>query len=242
MDQELEPGNQFGGEQPKIQPKTFGEKYAVPLSILAGMSIIAYSIYASFGLLKKQTSDNPSSGVKQDIKVDGLPMLGDQRAPVTVVEFADFQCPYCGKFFHEVLPKLKTEYIDKGKVKFYFNDMAILGQESIDAAEAAKCAGDQGKFWQYHDYLYNHQRGENQGTFSVKNLKKFAQDLGLDTTSFGSCMDSKKYEKAVTEETTRGIDAGVEGTPTNFINGIMVGGAVPYNKFSSRIEQALKGK
>lgn len=98
---------------------------------------------------------------------------------VTIIEYADFQCPFCGKFFKEIGETLIKDYVDAGKVRFVYRDFAFLGTESTRAAEAARCAGDQGKYWEYHDYLYNHQNGENQGNFSDLYLKSFAGELKL---------------------------------------------------------------
>ena len=92
---------------------------------------------------------------------EGAPRLGDAGAKVTIVEFADFQCPFCGRFQQTVYPQIKSDYIDTGKAAFIYQDFSFLGEESTVAAEAAKCAGDQGKFWEYHDYLFTHQKGEN---------------------------------------------------------------------------------
>ncbi|HEV7424691.1 MAG TPA: thioredoxin domain-containing protein [Candidatus Paceibacterota bacterium] len=105
-------------------------------------------------------------------------MMGSLQAKVTVVEYADFQCPFCGKLFQETEPTIMN-YVKDGKIDFVYRDFPFLGSESIRAAIAARCAADQGKFWEYHDYLYNHQSGENQGAFSDVNLKSFASVLKL---------------------------------------------------------------
>jgi len=106
-------------------------------------------------------------------------VLGNQNAPITIVLYVDFQCPFCGKFFKETEQTVLANYIKDGKVKLVSRDFAFLGDESLRAAEAARCAGDQGKFWEYHDYLFTHQNGENKGNFSNLNLKTFAKALGL---------------------------------------------------------------
>lgn len=106
-------------------------------------------------------------------------ILGNADAKVAVILYTDFQCPFCGKFFKETEETIIKSYIQQGKIKFVHRDFAFLGNESIKSAEAARCAADQGKFWEYHDYLYNHQNGENQGNFSNVNLKLFAQKIGL---------------------------------------------------------------
>ena len=120
--------------------------------------------------------------------------------------------------------------------------MAILGEESGWAAQASECASEQNKFWEYHDKLFNSQNGENQGAFSKDNLKKFAADLNLDTTSFNQCMDSSKYEMAVQEQTQSGQQLGVSSTPTFVINGVPVVGAQDFNAFQQIIEAQLKQK
>jgi protein-disulfide isomerase len=105
--------------------------------------------------------------------------LGSDSAPVTLILYTDFQCPFCGKFFAETEQIALAQYIKDGKIKFVSRDFAFLGPESIKAAEAARCAADQGQYWQYHDYLFSHQNGENKGNFSSLNLKTFAKTLGL---------------------------------------------------------------
>ncbi|MDP3785182.1 MAG: thioredoxin domain-containing protein [bacterium] len=107
-------------------------------------------------------------------------VLGNPSAKVAVIEYGDFQCPFCGKFFKTTEQQLKETYLKSGKTAFVWRDFAFLGEESFRAAEAARCAGEQGKFWEYHDYLFNNQRGENAGAFSDRSLKSFAATLGLD--------------------------------------------------------------
>ena len=105
--------------------------------------------------------------------------VGSASAPVTVVEYADYHCPYCERFFTDAFPDIKAKYIDTGKVKFYYQDFPFLAPDSTTAAEAAQCANDQGDFWQYHDYLFNHQGGEDSGDFALSDQQGFAQTLGL---------------------------------------------------------------
>ena len=106
-------------------------------------------------------------------------VTGNQNAPITIILYVDFQCPYCGKFFKETEQTALATYIKDGKIKLVNRDFAFLGDESLKAAEAARCAADQGKFWEYHDYLFSHQNGENKGNFSSLNLKTFAKELKL---------------------------------------------------------------
>ena len=136
-------------------------------------------------------------------------------------------------------PVLFQEYVDTGKVKFVYKHMAILGQESMWAAEASECAADQGKFWEYHDLLFSRQAGENQGAFSKDNLKAFAADMKLDTAAFNTCLDSGKYTQLVTDQTNLGRGLGVQSTPTFAVNGQPVVGAIPYENFKQTIDELL---
>ncbi|HXS14962.1 MAG TPA: DsbA family protein [Candidatus Saccharimonadales bacterium] len=181
-------------------------------------------------------------GAKVDMSMGNLPVLGNANAKVQVVEFADFQCPFCEQWFQTVWPQLKKDYVDTGKIAFAWRDYPFLGQESTDAANAARCANDQGKFWDYHDYLYTHQGQENSGAFSKANLEGFAATMGLDTTKFNNCMDSNQFAKDAATDLSDGQKAGVNGTPTVFINGVPVVGAQPYSAFQTAIDQALAGK
>ncbi len=215
-------------------------KFIIPGAIvLAGLIIAVAVIYSTVGF---KSSDKPSGTAA----VGALPafsssdfVLGDQNAPVTIIEYSDFQCPFCGKFFKETESMLREKYIKTGKVKFIYRSFAFLGQESLLAANAARCAGEQGKFWQYHDYLYSNQSGENQGAFSKDNLKSFATALGLDTEKFNACLDSEKYTDLIQKETKAGGEAGVQGTPANFINGTLYPGALPAATFTQIIDDEL---
>lgn len=181
-------------------------------------------------------------GTKVNVGVGHLPSLGNEQAKITIVEFADFQCPFCERLFKDAITNIKKDYIDKGKAKLYFRHYAFLGQESVFAAQASECANEQGKFWEFHDYLFNHQQGENQGAFSKENLKTFAADLDLNAQKFENCLDSDKYKESVEKDLSDGQQAGVSGTPATFINGIMVSGAQPYSNFKTVIDQELLGK
>ncbi len=176
-----------------------------------------------------------------DLKLpDTAPILGNKDAKVTVVEYADFQCPFCKKLYDTVYKQLKIDYVDTGKVKFSYQDYAFLGEESHFSAEAAKCAQDQGKFWEFHNYLYDNQGGENEGAFSQVNLKKFGKAIGLNATDFNTCVDSRIHKVDVETETQGGTQYGVQATPTVFVNGKRFEGAQSYATFKQAIEEALK--
>lgn len=139
-------------------------------------------------------------------------------------------------------PALFREYVDTGKVKFVYKHMAILGQESVWAAEASECAADQGKFWEYHDLVFDRQAGENQGAFNKDKLLAMAQELKLDMARFEPCLKNDQTQGRVQADTQEGQQVGVRGTPTFFVNGRAVVGAVPLQEFRPIIEQALNEK
>ena len=132
--------------------------------------------------------------------------------------------------------------METGKVRFGYFNFAFLGDESQWAAEAAECAGDQNAYWQYHDYLFSHQSGENQGTFSKVNLMKFASDMGLDTKTFNECLDTGKYTQFVKDQTNFARNLGVQSTPTFILNGRGIVGAQSYDYFKQLIDGFLANK
>ena len=159
--------------------------------------------------------DSPSPAALADGKT-----LGSRGAPVTVDLWADFQCPFCGQFTEQTEPQLVTTYIATGKAKLVFHDFAFIGQESTDAAVAATCAEQQGKFWPYHDYLYANQGfTENSGAFAPARLLQIAAAVGLDQATFSTCTANPATATAVQQEHQQGQGAGVQGTPTIFVNG-----------------------
>ena len=218
--------------------------------ILAGLIIAGAVVY--IGLPRNPLAPPPAGGppsgaptapsaAGEILKIkEGDFVLGNPSSKVIIIEYGDFQCPFCGKFFRETESQIKEQYVKTGKAAFLWRDFAFLGEESTRASEAARCAGDQGKFWEYHDYLFKNQRGENEGAFADAALKKFARDLGLDGTKFDLCFTSGKYKEAVEKATEDGRQAGVNGTPATFVNGKLVSGAVPFATFKQLIEEELK--
>ncbi len=167
-------------------------------------------------------------------------VLGSPAAKVAIIEYGDFQCPFCGRFFQTAEKQIIEAYVKTGKAAFVWRDFAFLGEESFRSAEAARCAGEQGKFWDYHDHLFNNQQGENEGAFSDPNLKRFAKELKLDETKFNSCLDSGKFRKQVEATSDSGRSVGVNGTPATFVNGQLVSGAQPFSVFQKVIDEELK--
>jgi protein-disulfide isomerase len=161
--------------------------------------------------------------------------LGSAKAPVVMVEFSDFQCSFCKKFWAEALPRLKEAYIEKGKVRFVYRHFAVLGKLSQQAASAAECAGEQGRFWDYHDRLF-----ANQGAFTDGRLKSYAGELKLNAVAFGKCLDGARYEDRVKRETAAALSLGVRGTPAFFVNGRLLVGAQPFEAFRRVIEEELR--
>lgn len=167
------------------------------------------------------------------------PVKGAVKAPIVLVELSDFQCFYCGKFARETLPRIEAEYIRPGKVRFVFRHMAIFGEASQLAAEASACAFDQGRFWQYHNTLF-----ENRSPlgFASAKLKQYAVKVGLNEKGFAACLDAKKFADIVETETLLGRALGATGTPAFLLNGEMVIGAHPFEVFRAMIEALLKPK
>ena len=165
--------------------------------------------------------------------------INNPGAKVTIIEFSDFQCPFCSRYQQTVHPQLLKEYVESGQVNFVYKHSAFLGQESVWAAQAAECAADQGKFWDYHDLLFARQNGENQGAFNKDKLIGFATELGLDMTKFEPCLTNDETLARVQADTQEGQAAGVRGTPTFFINGQALVGAQPISAFQQVLSQQL---
>ncbi len=240
---------------------------------IAGAIIIAGLMIAGAILVKgnNNTSVTPTNNNTNAVKTSVAPApvtqndrtIGNPNAKVTFIIYEDFQCPFCGavsglapnseaiKYLQQkdatwapFMPYI-NDLVKNGSVKFVYRDWAFLGPESIQSAEAARCAGDQGKFWEYHDYLYAHQNGENKGGFSNPNLKSFAKTLGLNTATFNQCLDASKYAQAISDSKAEGQKAGVTGTPKGFIlvNGKVldtIDGAEPLSAVKQKLDAALK--
>ena len=163
-------------------------------------------------------------------------MKGDKDAPVTIIEWSDFECPFCARFYRDTLPLIEEEYIKTGKVKLVFRDFPLsFHQNAQKAAEAAECAGEQGKFWEMHDLLF--EQGVEGGTAGCKQYEK---QLGLNTAKFNECLDSGAMASEVRKDTADGAAAGIQGTPGFLINGKLVSGAQPFSSFKQVIDAELE--
>lgn len=170
-----------------------------------------------------------------EVSLDDDAMMGDENAPVTIVEFSDYECPFCGRHFTQTYPQLKKEYVDTGKVKIVFRDYPLPFHPAAQkAAEAAECAGDQGKYWEMHNKLFS-----NQQALGVADLKKYAGELAIKQSEFDECLDSGKYASEVQSDLSDGSAYGVSGTPSFFINGMLLVGAQPYSEFKRMIDAEL---
>lgn len=182
----------------------------------------------------------PAAGAKVNVSVGNFPIKGNSNAKVTIIEFADFRCPFCEQFFTQTETQIFKDYVDTGKVKFAFRNFAFLGPASVTAADAVECANDQGKFWDYHDYLYKNQPSESDTSmYNTDTLTQAAVTLGMNGDTFRACLDGKKDEAKANADLADGQKAGVSGTPSFFINGISLVGAEPYSSFKTLIDQEL---
>lgn len=183
---------------------------------------------------------NPEES-KKKLATSRLPVKGNTNAKVKIVEFADFRCPFCEKVFTDAEPQIFKDYVDTGKANFEFRHYAFLGPASTIAANAAECANEQGKFWEYYEWLYKNQPPETDTSMYVTDkLAQAAGTLGMDTAQFTSCLDGKKYDKNVNDDLALGQAVGVSGTPTFYVNGTQLVGAQPYESIKAVIEQELK--
>lgn len=222
----------------------------VPVAALAlGGVLIALSVISSGG--DEGGGANQTSGAAQHLCASGSApvngrLCGQDSAPVKIVELSDYQCPYCKRFVDGTELGVETEYIQEGLVQLEFRYFAITGgnappdeNEATLAAEAAECANDQGRFWEYHYKLYAEQSGENRGAFLPERLKQFATDLGLDRGEFDACLDSHKHIGLVEELREQAAATGARGTPSFLVNGTLVFGYQSFEKFRQHIEEAL---
>ena len=172
---------------------------------------------------------------RQTVATEGNPAKGPANAPIEIVEFSDFQCPYCLRAAPTVNQVLKT-YGDK--IRFVYRHYPLPNHPNArPAAEAAACAAEQGKFWAYHDRLFGDAMKLGQA-----DLKRDAAELGLDTTQFDACVGTHKLEATVDADFQAGVNAGVDGTPAFFINGRMISGAQPFEVFKQIIDEELERK
>lgn len=199
---------------------------------MIGVGWLLYLLLSPFSAAFQNKSSN-------EVSVGSGPSLGSASAPITIIEFSDFQCSFCRKFWAETLPKLKEAYINTGKAQFSYRHFAILGKHSEQAALASECAAEQRKFWEYHDQLFKNQGGL---AFTESRLKQYARDIGLDVGVFGTCLETGKYRQKVERETEAAANLGGRGTPLFIVNQRPLVGAQPYSVFQKIIDEELKSQ
>lgn len=231
--------------------KKFSFTLSVPVAILLGAVLVTGAIlYTGNNNRSASVVDPTEEPIATPIKIadpgtllgSNDAVLGNADAKVTIVEFSDFQCPFCRTFFNDTYSQLKKEYIDTGKVRFVFRHFPLSFHPGAKpAAIASLCAKDQGKFWEMHDIIFAEQEKKGQGTvtFEIADLKTWAKKLSLNTTEFNSCLDSETYAAQVDIDINAGIAAGVEGTPSFFVNGTLLVGAQPFSEFQTAIDAEL---
>jgi protein-disulfide isomerase len=242
-----------GDEKVEVTPKPkraldFLQKNFLALSILTAGIMISGSVMYTGGI-KGTGIDSDAQGaqqqqaVKKDVSIDDDAVLGKSNAPVTIIEFSDFQCPFCRTWWKANFEQLKKDYIDTGKVKFVYRDYPLAFHPMAEpSAQAAECAKEQNKYWEFHDKLFVEQDKLGQGTvtYTVNDLKKWASQIGLDSSKFNQCLDSGKFKSEIAKDVADATAAGVTGTPSFFINGRSIVGAQPYATFKAMIDAELK--
>jgi protein-disulfide isomerase len=174
---------------------------------------------------------------RYDVPIDNDPVQGSENAAITLIEFSDYECPYCTKWQTEVLPQLLEAY--GNKIRFVYKDFPLIGlhDNAAPAAEAADCAGEQGKYWEYHDLLFN-----GKLKLSTAAFKEYANRLNLDAPKFDDCLTSRRFQSEVEDDYNFATNLGIRSTPTFFINGLALVGAQPLEVFQQVIDQELAGK
>ncbi len=222
---------------------------AVIASIAIIISFLAFDGISNEGLVIVPTPTvqeaDPPKITMNTFLANGSPILGNPDAPVTLVEFGDYQCHFCNVFFHSTEDDILKNYVETGKVRMIFKDYNIIGPDSISASHGAHCADDQGLFWEYHDILYSNWTGENNGWASSKNLVKFAQEIDLDMDEWSECIKNKPYSQIILTSNEDAKNLEITGTPTFFVIGpdgktTRISGAQPYEVFENIFEIELK--
>ena len=235
-----QPGAAETAAQPAMEAASEEQRRELPPYVLtAAMSAAALLFALAFfmagfwmhALLDEDGGTSPPPSAASDD-----PAWGPEDAAVTIEEFGDFQCPYCGGFARDTLPKIREAYGDE--VRYVYRDFPLVGIHEFaqKAAEAAQCMHEQGLFWQYHDLLF-----ADQEALAAPDLKRYAQQVGADTGEFDKCLDASENAWEVMLDVRDGAQAGVTGTPAFLINGVLLPGVAGFEQFQAIIDQALAG-
>lgn len=223
---------------PRRRPRTW---LWLPVTT-AGIVIVAAVAFALVNRPARRPAALVPAGVPQSVSAAGEPALGSPQARVTIDEFGDFQCPYCGEFVRETEPQIIAKYVATGKARIVWHTLAFIGPESALAGRAAWCAQQRGKFWDYFAVLYQHQGGENTGTFNTARLERWAGDVGLDRAAFGECLADPRSLTGVETGTRTALRDGITATPGFLVNGQKATGALSVAQLSAMIEKALAAR
>jgi protein-disulfide isomerase len=221
------------GGAPADAARPSGRQLAIA-GLTAVVAVVAFIALSGGG------SPSPSASVGPDVRQSSH-VRGSDTAPITIEEWADFQCPACGMFARATEPQVVTTYVSRGQVKIVYRHFAFLGPESQWAAEASECADEEGKFWEFHDRLFASQAGENRGTFSKDNLKRIGEALGL-SPSFAACVDSGRHAQRVRDETQAGQRKDVRATPTLFVQAQKLEGAATFDQLKTIIDALIAAR
>jgi protein-disulfide isomerase len=229
--------NKNADENVIVLKRSYVYAILLPLTFIIGLAsgYLLWGKQSGNTTVSDATQVMPTEETEQtrfDVPVDDDPSLGPEDAPIVIVEFSDFSCGYCRKWYQETLMVLMNIYPDQ--IHFVYRDYPILSAESQSAAEAAQCAYEQGAFWEYHDALFSREE-----TLSDETYLLFARDLDLDTEDFQECLESERYKEEVEADARFAAGLGISGTPTFFINGIPLVGAQPIETFVAVIDDEL---
>ena len=210
--------------------------YFITIPIILGLVI-------GFFLITDDTNIDQESAIftKDKLLKNSPPIIGEKNAKITILEFGDYQCTFCHKFHQQTLDDIKKSYINTGMVNFTYKDLPVNGAASVLAAEAAFCADDQGKYWEYHNMLFDNWAGERTGWVTDKSLLNFAKESNLDINQFTECMKNHKYYQKVNENQEFAKSVGINATPSFLIFSddklVRIIGAQPLEKFDDAIQQ-----
>jgi protein-disulfide isomerase len=189
----------------------------------------------------RQSQATPTPRPIVDVPVGDAPVKGAADAPVTIVEFSDYQCPYCGRYVVETMPRIMAEYVETGQVRYAFKDFPLsFHAQARQAAQAARCAGEQDAYWEMHDKIFGSQESWSGNNEAVAVFVEWAAGFGLDQDAFSECLESERHAAGVEADFQEGVSFGVTGTPAFFVNGQLISGAQPFEVFQSVIEAALQ--
>jgi len=213
--------------------------------VMFGLNSVTNEIELSLEPTPKIQDIEPTKITMDTFVSNGSPVLGDSNAPITLVEFGDYQCHYCHVFFDSIEGDIIKNYVETGKVKIIFKDYNIIGEDSVKASQGAHCANDQGLFWEYHDILYSHWTGENNGWASSENLTNFAQQIGLNMDEWSECMDEGSHSQIILKSNDDARALELTGTPAFFVISSegkvsKLFGAQPFEVFKKIFDSQLK--